>query len=501
MNDALAALPSLTVISGAEAGRRIPLTTGRTTVIGRSLAADLTFPDEASLSRIHARIDRTEDEYILKDLGSVNGTLVNGRELTDAVALAHEDLITCGTLVLRFELPFAARHTAPPVALRQSPPAAEHAADVTQPRIRAILAGAASSPHGITDSPPTTETRTRQPRPVEVSTPTDQAEEHAGPPAPSTQPELAIDAPATAALVEPPEQVVAPPVDRAPDAVAEAAPPEIVAEASFAPPPPSVLTPPPLPMPPPPLSTPPAFPSPPGQLAERPAIPTYQGPPGAPPGFAADGGQAVEQEAGVGAPSDDEPPATPPDQRDEDDALASAISEPVVPPPAPTAEPAPDSQPPVTTAPETDPARGRAPLDAALASITLFSRLPVDDRAAVARMMTERRFAAGSVIVRQGDEGLSLYLVLEGEVRVERRTNHGSGVELAVIGVGGFFGEMSLLDGLPRSATVYAVRDVRCATLPRWGLEQVIRANPAVAMEVLSVLSRRLRAVEGLLTN
>ena len=135
MNDPTSVLPTLTLLTGPETGRRIPLTTGRTAVIGRSLEADLTFPDEPSLSRLHARIEREDDRYSITDLGSANGTRLNGTALTNTAALSHGDLITCGSLELRFDLPGAQRDGAP---VRPAGDARE-ALSTTQPRIRAII--------------------------------------------------------------------------------------------------------------------------------------------------------------------------------------------------------------------------------------------------------------------------------------------------------------------------------------------------------------------------
>ena len=140
------------------------------------------------------------------------------------------------------------------------------------------------------------------------------------------------------------------------------------------------------------------------------------------------------------------------------------------------------------------------PLQTALAAVPLFRELSPELLAAVAGSMGERRFAAGQEIVRQGEDGQALYVVLAGQARVERGGTAGDSVELAMLGPGGFFGEMSLLDGQPRSATVRAIGEVHCALLPRWALERAIQAHPTMALQMLAVLSIRLRAVERMIT-
>ena len=89
-----------------------------------------------------------------------------------------------------------------------------------------------------------------------------------------------------------------------------------------------------------------------------------------------------------------------------------------------------------------------------LGAIDLFATLPEESRLALSRTAQEHIFAAGEAIVRQGEAGSSMFVVLSGRVRVVLEP---SGQEVAVIEPGGFFGEMSMLTGDPRTATVRAV--------------------------------------------
>jgi CRP/FNR family cyclic AMP-dependent transcriptional regulator len=103
-----------------------------------------------------------------------------------------------------------------------------------------------------------------------------------------------------------------------------------------------------------------------------------------------------------------------------------------------------------------------------------------------------------AAVVQQGQrideaqDGDSLYVILDGRVRVVR-TVDGSERLLAELGPGEFFGEMSLLDGKPRSATVVAEDDSQCLVLPRWSLLRIVRRDPEVAINLLTVMSERLR--------
>ena len=124
--------------------------------------------------------------------------------------------------------------------------------------------------------------------------------------------------------------------------------------------------------------------------------------------------------------------------------------------------------------------------------VPLFQRLSGAQRAILTRMLAEQRFAPGADLVRQGEEADSLYVILEGEARMALPGPAAGGPAPATLGPGRFFGEIGVLDGLPRAATVTAVTAVRCAVLPHWSLEVAVRANPGIALELLAVLAQRL---------
>ncbi len=288
MTGAADAGPALILTNGKSAGRRVPLPEGRAIVIGRSLEADVTFPDEPSLSRLHLHVDHVDERCTVTDLGSANGTRINGDPLEGSREVQSGDEIICGDLAFRFDAlsqpssPLRPEQMLPPSSVSQ-----------TVPDVRRMLRATA--------------------------------------------------------------------------------------------------------------------------------------------------------------------------QQDNGGASLESLSE-------------------------------------ALSAVPLFRRLSGEELAAVARAMTQRRYEAGVNIVTQGEDGHCLYVVLDGRAVVERAGGHGETHVLARLGPGGFFGEMTLLDGQPRSATVRAETRVHCALLPRWALEGLIRADFAMAMQLLAVLSIRLRSVERLLT-
>jgi CRP/FNR family transcriptional regulator, cyclic AMP receptor protein len=125
-----------------------------------------------------------------------------------------------------------------------------------------------------------------------------------------------------------------------------------------------------------------------------------------------------------------------------------------------------------------------------LAGCALFSGLGASQLAAVAESATEVEFPAGRVIARQGEVGTGFFIVVEGEARVIR-----DGVLLAALGPGEFFGELSVLDGLPRIAQVVAELPTRCLAIASWDFERVLLEHPGLTLSVLRELAGRLRSV------
>jgi CRP-like cAMP-binding protein len=135
-------------------------------------------------------------------------------------------------------------------------------------------------------------------------------------------------------------------------------------------------------------------------------------------------------------------------------------------------------------------ARSRPELDG-LASVPLFRDLSRRELSKVAAVAKDMTFAEGSTITGEGDSDARFYLILDGEARVTVR-----GKEIARLGAGDHFGEMALLDGEPRSATVVAETDLRTVTLARWNFKGVVAEHPSIAAKLMAELSRRIRQLE-----
>jgi hypothetical protein len=139
--------------------------------------------------------------------------------------------------------------------------------------------------------------------------------------------------------------------------------------------------------------------------------------------------------------------------------------------------------------PEPDAASKQQERERVLASVDLFSRLTDDQRRQIAAASAIRLFGAGEVIVRQGDPGQSMFIVCSGSVAVLLEPDHR---EVAVIEKGGYFGEMSLLTGDPRSASVVARGDAAVLELDAELFRALGAADPKAVEEMgMAAMTRR----------
>ncbi len=139
---------------------------------------------------------------------------------------------------------------------------------------------------------------------------------------------------------------------------------------------------------------------------------------------------------------------------------------------------------------------GRPALDPAgwtnvLAEVPLFSGLGRRHLRKVAGAGKIARFHDGRAIVRAGEPGDTFYVVIDGEVSVGRK-----GRKTISLGFGSFFGELALLLGSARSATVTAKGPVLCLAITRTRFHKLLREEPAIAIGVLEEVGRRLLAAE-----
>jgi len=131
-----------------------------------------------------------------------------------------------------------------------------------------------------------------------------------------------------------------------------------------------------------------------------------------------------------------------------------------------------------------------------LRSIPLFSEVRKDDLEALAQRVIERRYPKHSTIVEEGLAGDYMYVIREGRVKVVKSSDDGREKIMDFLEEGNFFGEMSLLDQLPRSASVETLEPVRLLALSRNDFLEVLRKSPDLALSVIQVLTTRLRETD-----
>jgi CRP/FNR family transcriptional regulator, cyclic AMP receptor protein len=134
-----------------------------------------------------------------------------------------------------------------------------------------------------------------------------------------------------------------------------------------------------------------------------------------------------------------------------------------------------------------------------LANIPLFESLTQEDLNGLTVRLEERDYAAGECIFNQGDEGSSLFVIEEGAVDICYGEGAGN-VTLATLFNGQYFGELSLFDGAPRSATATAVKPTHVIRLDRDDLVDFVHKNPAAALRIIEEMGDRLRQTNELMS-
>jgi CRP/FNR family transcriptional regulator, cyclic AMP receptor protein len=126
-----------------------------------------------------------------------------------------------------------------------------------------------------------------------------------------------------------------------------------------------------------------------------------------------------------------------------------------------------------------------------LRRVPLFAGCSDRELKSIAASVKEVHFPAGKTICKEGDSGVGLHVILDGDTKVQI-----NGRTRRRLGPGAFFGEIALLDGGPRSATVIAETDVTTLWLAVWSFRSVLSANPSLAVKMLEELGRRVRSTD-----
>lgn len=131
-----------------------------------------------------------------------------------------------------------------------------------------------------------------------------------------------------------------------------------------------------------------------------------------------------------------------------------------------------------------------------LRSVRLFAGLNEDEIAHLSRANIVRRFPRNSVVINEGDSTDTLYIINSGKVRIVRTQDNGREVVIAVLGAGDYFGEMSLIDQEPRSASVITREDSEFTMLRRQDFEEILLSNPQLTLNIMRGLCSRLRSAD-----
>lgn len=127
----------------------------------------------------------------------------------------------------------------------------------------------------------------------------------------------------------------------------------------------------------------------------------------------------------------------------------------------------------------------------ALADVPLFAALSARQLGKVAGTAFTKRYAKGAALVKAGAPGEAFFVILDGRVTIR------SGPRRVAVGPGEFFGEMALLDGGPRSATVTAADETLVMVVPRSKFVRLLEREPKIAVAMMAELSRRLRVLQA----
>lgn len=135
-----------------------------------------------------------------------------------------------------------------------------------------------------------------------------------------------------------------------------------------------------------------------------------------------------------------------------------------------------------------------------LRAVPLFSELSAPELERIAQVAVPRSFPADTRVFQEGDLGDSCYIVRAGSCRVTREHPDGRAITLANLGPGAIFGELAMLDGEARSASVEATEQTELLALPAGDLRALLRQHPEMGEKLIVALTRRLREANERLT-
>jgi CRP/FNR family cyclic AMP-dependent transcriptional regulator len=128
--------------------------------------------------------------------------------------------------------------------------------------------------------------------------------------------------------------------------------------------------------------------------------------------------------------------------------------------------------------------------------VPIFSDLDDDTLNQISHLGAQRSYPKETVILSENELGSDLYIIIEGKVKISRRSSDSKEVILSILGDSDFFGEMSVIDGLSRSANVVAMEDAVILIIQRSEFLELLHIHPEVGIALLQELTQRLRAAD-----
>ncbi len=135
-----------------------------------------------------------------------------------------------------------------------------------------------------------------------------------------------------------------------------------------------------------------------------------------------------------------------------------------------------------------------------LKGVAIFKELTINELAAVASVTQQKSFPENSIVIKEGEPGDTLYLIIEGQVAVCKRQPDGSNLELDKINAGDYFGEMALFENIPRTATIRTLSACHILSVNKLEFEEIVHEYPQIPLAICRVLSGRIRALHSKIT-
>ncbi len=128
-----------------------------------------------------------------------------------------------------------------------------------------------------------------------------------------------------------------------------------------------------------------------------------------------------------------------------------------------------------------------------LSRVGLFEKLDRRHLRNLASICVEKNFEAGTLLVKQGENGVGLFIILSGRVGISKTDSDSVETKVAECGPGDILGEMSVFDGAPRSASAVALEPTHCLVLAAWEFNAFLKSHPEAMLELLHIVVARYR--------